>query len=898
MAFDCGTLPLAYRAHELLQRFVFRGNPMPNAIRFFSVFVLSLVLTACGGGGGGSSSDDGGGGSGGGGDAPSSSVGDVLDKLNVDTTETPRVDSEGDALPDSYAPFGTTVSTNRFVEVAVIGVPIDDSSVSESGSEVTLTNLVPQSGNRFSWELLSERPASETPWSAPDARRGAAIGDFDGDGLDEIAVVYQTDGDVLLVFIDDAEDGYAISSTTRVDRTTVNEIFVAAADFDGDVDIDLAVGLVSTLGSAEIKLIDNLGSSFAFNGVSVSIPRRSFAIGELVMKPGNFDHDAPIELAVAVNAGSIEHSFNSIAETESWYSLYDDGETGLRTLRSNGQLEVDIDSGTRRAAITNLDTGDVDGDNLDEIVLGGLNQSGSLSDGYSNFRNFIGVIDDAKADFAERIVSSDSILTSDDGNYQPRSSGASQSLNHVPVVTADVDGDGSKEFLVGQHLYQSLTASGGSLAYYDDANPATDDDGRARIPATEWFGEASSGMRFNFSWNRYAVAAGDVTLDGRENIVLYTQRRATVIGDTQAVQVWGDDQVKGWSKIQSYANQRASDSVAYNPQVLLPDAELDDGSAMLSYSSGSHRLVFTEPVVLAAIAASPCSRDLGQDLTESCRSAYGTALSSSEQVTDGSSFSWRASAGMGLSVPTNESSLEITAAFEKRTREWTTNAYSVTKSLVYETGAIEDTVVFSSVPLDVYTYTVLSHVDPQLVGTTVDIRLPREAVTLMVTREKYNSAVLDDSVKIDDRIFEHTIGDPGSYPSRADKSSLLSRYDGIEGTSASVGEGLGQTISTINALDTTTNGESYEKEGSVNIRGTFGNKFAYVIGEVNFAIGTDASVEISHGTESIYQGSVGNITSDDFDAGRSYNWGLFSYIYDGAVGQPPFEVINFWVEQP
>lgn len=108
---------------------------------------------------------------------------------------------------------------------------------------------------------------------------------------------------------------------------------------------------------------------------------------------------------------------------------------------------------------------------------------------------------------------------------------------------------------------------------------------------------------------------------------------------------------------------------------------------------------------------------------------------------------------------------------------------------------------------------------------------------------------------------------------------------------------FGQTISTINSLETTTTGSEYEKLGSVNIRGTFGNDFAYLIGEVSVGIGFDAALEVSHGTESIYQGSVGNITSADFDAGRSYNWGLFSYIHDGIVGQPPFEVINFWVDE-
>ncbi|MEM6986449.1 MAG: hypothetical protein AAF499_07895, partial [Pseudomonadota bacterium] len=213
---------------------------------------------------------------------------------------------------------------------------------------------------------------------------------------------------------------------------------------------------------------------------------------------------------------------------------------------------------------------------------------------------------------------------------------------------------------------------------------------------------------------------------------------------------------------------------------------------------------------------------------------------------------------------------------------------------VYETGAIEDSVVFTSIPMDVYTYTVLSHSNPTLIGQTVDVRLPREPITAMVTREKFNASVMDDAIKIDSSIFQHTAGDIGSYPSRAQKNSLLNRNKGIEGTTASVGEGLGQTISTISSFERTTTGREYQTTKSLNFRGTNGTG-AYIVTELSVGFGTDSATEISHGTESIYQGSVGNISNADFDAGRGYDWGLFTYLRD-QPNQQPFEVINYWVE--
>ncbi|MEM6987141.1 MAG: VCBS repeat-containing protein [Pseudomonadota bacterium] len=215
-----------------------------------SALTLAL-LSACGGGAGGGSGDSpGAGGSGTGGgasDGPSANVKDVLDKLNVATTSTPRVDANGEALPDSYAPFGTAVSSNRFAEMVLLGVPVDDPAISTSNSELVFTNLIPGAGNRFRWERLHEKPVAATPWTDSAAKRASAIADFDNDGLDELAVVYQLDGDVELVIIDDADAAYATSAPVRIANTTVNEIFVAAADFDGDVDADLVVGTVSTL---------------------------------------------------------------------------------------------------------------------------------------------------------------------------------------------------------------------------------------------------------------------------------------------------------------------------------------------------------------------------------------------------------------------------------------------------------------------------------------------------------------------------------------------------------------------------------------------------------------------------------------------------------------------------
>lgn len=862
-----------------------------------SVFLL-VVLNACGGGGTTSSASGDSDGDVGDVDspvAPNVDVQGVLDTLNVNTNPEPRIDPDGQQLPDDYAPFGTRVTANRFSEVLLLGVPVDDSRISTSGNELVVTNLVPGSNNSVSWELLHEEEVSNTPWSDRLATRASATADFDNDGLDELAVVYQLTGDVELVIMNDAADDFQISDPIDVDNNTVDDVFLSAGDFDGDSDIDLIVGFITPTGDAELKFMANEEGDFRFTGLSWPVLQQTYGIGQLVIRAGNFDQDASIELLVSVNAGSITSGNNGISDSEAWVNIYDDANMSFDPYVENRRLDLDNGNGTSRAALVNADVGDLDGDNVDEVVLGGLNQIGGLSNGYASFQYMIETLDDAQQEFAVMASGFQNILTSDDGNYQPSSSGASQSLNHVPVVSADVDGDGAKEFLVGQYLFNSLSASPSNLSFYDDENAATDDDGIARIPATHWFGAPRSGMQFNFRWTNYAVAAADVTLDGRENIVIYTQRSATVVGDNQELQVWGHDQVEGWRSVASYVNERSVNS-PYKPQLHLPDIELDDGTAMLAFSTGSHELVFTEPVILAAIAASPCATDLGQDLTQSCRSAYGTGVSDSTIKTDGTSLTARASVGFGADDPVTNNSIEVTAALERRARSWTRDSYTTTKTLLFETGAIEDSVVFTSIPIDVYTYTVLSHPDPTLVGEEVFVRLPRDSQTIMVTRDKFNDAVLEDSLKVDSRVFEHTEGQPNTYPTVSTRNTLLSQFKGILGTPASVGEGLGQTVSTISTFDETTEGESYEDTKSVSVRATGGLFGGFVIGELSVGFGADSAIETSHGSESIYQGSVGNITNEAFDAGDAYDWGIFTYIYDPGGNRQPFEVINFWVD--
>jgi len=237
-------------------------------------------------------------------------------------------------------------------------------------------------------------------------------------------------------------------------------------------------------------------------------------------------------------------------------------------------------------------------------------------------------------------------------------------------------------------------------------------------------------------------------------------------------------------------------------------------------------------------------------------------------------------------------------------RKWNTSSYSTTKTVIRETGALEDSVILSVLPLDVYSYTIQSHPDANLVGSTVEVRMPRDIITTMVTVDYYNARIASPEKKIPDSVFSHTAGEPLSYPSKATKDSLLFSYTGLESNEFTTGVGLGQTIASITEFSSTSTGTEYSVQASLTISGSVGVKgdiglvsaSAKVIAGFSIGGGINSALEVSRGNENIYQGSVGNISASAFDAGKSYNWGLFSYIYDDAPAMFPFEVLNYWVD--
>ncbi len=800
-------------------------------------------------------------------DGSNETVEDVLTDFGVDIADTPRVDEDGEPLGDDYSPFGSTLSINKFAEVMLFGIQLENGLTSVGRQP--LFDLVPGDNNTFSAELLDDPGDEEMPWfSANPLLRDAVSADFDGDGLEETAIAYQEANEpARLQIYEDQDDGFAIGAAEVIATQAVDQIVLAAGDFDGDVDEDLLIALISAAG-IEVTLWSNEAGELDSTAVSFTIPVLQAAPTaiHLILETGNLDRDNAIEVAAMVN--------ESGSPGTSRYFVYDDARGEFEELQS-GPATVTLPTESVTAVSGDIALGDVDGDGMDEVVFGGLTAIGNTC----NLGAFsvTQVLDDARHDLAP--LAAHKVAFSD--TRDPCSSGATHRLSFHPITLPDLDGDRVAEIHSFEVIYEDLAASPGFFTEL------------YRIPQENLLTMGSSGSQFRFHRNTVSFAAGDVTSDRREDIVFYSQAGGTV---DQGIQIWGIDQIDGWKQYDFLPTSFENSQTPLHVDLLLPDVDLDQDSMALEYSDGSYRLLFTEPVVLAALAAPPCYADGGRAVDDACRTAFGKSVTDTEERTDSWSFIVGVSVGyeaefsaLGVKVGSAEAILNT----RNEGRFYGGSAYTLTTQVIRETGVLEDSVIFSTLPLDVYTYRIRSHPNPELIGGEIQVRLPRTPITIMATREFYNANIAGDGLPIDESVFGHTEGDPLSYPTVGERDQLLRRYAGLVSDQADVGEGSGFTQVVISEFTEAIDGREYSFEATLDLKATKGG----VVGGYSMGGGAGFDLSTRKGEETIYQGTVANLEASRFPQ-DAYSFGLFSYIVDDSSNPEPFEVLNYWVVPP
>jgi hypothetical protein len=845
---------------------------------------LTCLLAAC-------SSDSSGGGTGGTRGDPSD-LDESLQVLGVDTTQTDRVDPDQDALPEDYSPLGSSAAfgspdefsdesgANKTDEIFMVNLDFE-------GGEPVL-NLVEQVGvqingdgsvNPGTTSLLHSLPNAGNEWvddteggtlDNPRSLRDVEAGDVDDDGLEEIVIVYVDTSSanrvVKIKVVEDMEDGYQETEETLTDGDDVLDVSIATGDFNGDGADQVAVVLTKDTVSEVLFVAPQSGgdgepaSGYAIDENATITIEHATELFAVTAEPeaGNLDYDNPNELVVVINEMG-----GSPLQGVSTYYVYDDQNRSFALLGSDVVSGTDGQAFVARQADVTL--GDIDADGIQEVIFAGLTSLGTSCGDQGDA--ILTALDDAKHGLQPLSAKFFDAWFSNCPAFGP------WRLRFIHVNAFDIDGDGIDEVQANQFVWEDLGETG------------TFGDPVWEMPQ-EIFVDRDNDAGVRISEGTTSIVTGDVTGDGRENIIVFTQWQ------NAGILIYGLSMIEqvGFALLSTIDGDTSANSQTEVGPLLVP-ANVDMDSPVLKYSDGMYQLVFTEPIIVAAMAAAPCGADIGQNI-DACAVSFGQTETT--MIDASVTVSVSASAHVGVKSSANVPIIGEVGREFKRTVTATASlsagaAYTVEKSRVFTTGPLEDGIVFTTIPYDRYTYQILSHPDPELVGGEVVVSLPREPIMLKVEREFYNASIVDESFPINDNVFSHTVGDLQSYPSESEKNSLLSQYDGLENGPISVGQGEGSDGLGIDVSTAISAGASLGVEYEESVDVTAGPAMAgYSVG-----YGVSASLTITSGSSTSYSVTVGDLSAETF-ADNQYSYGMFTYVQ--PVQDQEFEVINFWVE--
>jgi hypothetical protein len=694
-----------------------------------------------------------------------------------------------------------------------------------------------------------------------------AAANVDDDYNEEVVILYYNqDTDKALIKTMDYDDsgtpvfsdGQELGTFTAATRESWFQLMIAPGDVDGDGRDELAV----IIGS-QFLLLDDKTANFAALFTKDFDRNSDYQVTTAAM--GNIDTDREPEIIIA-------DGINDQAASSTYYIYsYSDG---TMNLEAGGGTAVIREGGDYSTAyeFANVAAGDVDGDGVEELLF-----AGDVGDG-GNWSLTVMNYDGEKTD----------ILTTlrRPGHWW---------YQFMPALTAfqaDGNATGKKEEIFCYQFVLELDSEGKLV----DKWSAIDGEDNA-ADSYPGFGRFST---------------GDVNGDGCEDIAFLTgeeveERRFIVLG-------YKDGKFGKIKNIDIDMDTVTTGEGAYNSTVCA--VNLDDDSDIIEYN-GEYELLYTKPQVIAVLASPPYYENQDTDDLETT-----FAWSQGTSSTTGDTFGFYVGFSIGYSAETPlwgtagsaEFKANINAAFD-----WTftqTQYQVITKTFTCMAG--ENQVIFASTPMDVYYYEVVSSSDPGQIGEKVTIQIPRDPQIKQMDAEIFNSIVPED-LRISDIVISHDLGDPWTYPERADMLTLFqegstvtyegSEYDSVIPVTDSMG-GFRTPDPFLLSIDSNSTGkqtieiETGEEKGQgFNFDFEVGAEFETISGgllvggSAGFHYGYEQNFTTTEAT--IISGTLGNY--EDSSSRTPYRCGLMAYPYPNSAltgtYSTPFVVVTYWVQE-
>ncbi|MGE4484166.1 MAG: S-layer homology domain-containing protein [Oscillospiraceae bacterium] len=331
-------------------------------------------------------------------------------------------------------------------------------------------------------------------------------------------------------------------------------------------------------------------------------------------------------------------------------------------------------------------------------------------------------------------------------------------------------------------------------------------------------------------------------------------------------------------------------------------ANTDNDSSYMKYGN-KHYFTYTDPQVLAVIASPPYFADLlGRDDLSGNYAESTTSYSSSSGSSSGSTTSCSINAGVyvaveqefsvfGVVVAKAEAEASITGHFT-----WDfENTSSLEQTVTYNATSGEDMIAFYSIPMEIYEYTTyVANGGGGYDEVITTVNKPHEAAVKLLGLYEYESIAGDyDALpQISGTILTHDVGDPSTYPSSTDGYDVIAQYTG---TPAAVG------YSSSGGGDSITQEITMSKEESSAFTGSVETEFKAGAGAGGVTVGVVVGAEAGFGkvetttNGSSFSGDMQNMPIEAQAYGYAMNWKIFCYKYQ--QGDLNFPIVNYLVTE-
>lgn len=358
---------------------------------------------------------------------------------------------------------------------------------------------------------------------------------------------------------------------------------------------------------------------------------------------------------------------------------------------------------------------------------------------------------------------------------------------------------------------------------------------------------------------------------------------------------WGET-----SHVMACPSDKWSEKKTVNSSFSLCFANTDNDSSYMNYA-GEHYYRYTDPKVLAVLASPPYFKDLlNRDDLSGNYAESTTSYSSTTGSESGSTSSSTISIGayvafeqdisvFGIKIGSVESEATLTSNFTWETE----HTSSLEQTVSYSASSGENKVALYSIPMEIYRYTAyVPDENGKYEEVISEVNIPHEACVKLMNLSEYESIAEDYSIlpTIADSVLRHEIGDPSTYPSSNAGYDVIAEYTGTPASVGFTSKGGGDTIQQEIAMSES-KGTSFSASASVEAKAGAGAG-GVTVGVIAGSEGGCGSVSVSTSGSS-FSGELQEMPEEARPYGYRMNWKIFCYRYKNSDME--FPVVSYIV---